>query len=245
MTVSIITICYNNITGLKKTRDSILSQTYKDYEWIVIDGGSSDGTKEFLQDCDEEISYWCSEKDNGVYNAQNKGIALAKGDYAICMNSGDIFHDAEVLQKVFEKKQTSDVLYGNWQRVYLDGRIEVKNSPETISPYFFYYENICHQAMFVRTKLLQESPFDEEYAVVADWAKWRELKNKGCTFCHIPFFVCDYEAGIGISEVLDEKSIKDHNRLKESTPSYVQQDIDGLTKPLKKYISELNEVIEK
>lgn len=245
MTVSIVTICYNNIQGLQKTRISIASQTYRDFEWIVIDGGSVDGTKDFLQEHSDEMSYWCSEKDNGVYNAQNKGISFAKGDYVICMNSGDVFHDSEVLSNVFAKKQMSDVLYGNWHRVYQDGHVEEKKSPEIISPYFFYYDNICHQAMFVRTKLLQDSPFDESYAVIADWAKWRELNNKGCTFCNVPIVVCDYEAGTGLSETMNEKSIKDHNRLKESIPSYVQQDIEGLTKPLKVYISELEELVQK
>ncbi len=245
MTVSIITICYNNIQGLQKTRLSIVSQTYKDFEWIVIDGGSDDGTKEFLQEHSDEMSYWCSEKDNGVYNAQNKGISFAKGDYVICMNSGDVFHDSKVLSNIFAKKQVADVLYGNWHRIYQDGRVEKKNPPEFISPYFFYYDNICHQAMFVRTKLLQDSPFDESYAVIADWAKWRELKNKTCTFCYLPIVVCDYEAGTGLSETMNEKSIADHKKLEKAIPPYIKQDIDGLIKPQQKYILELENLVQR
>ena len=88
MRLSIITINYNNIDGLIRTRDSIISQTFKDYEWIVIDGGSTDGAKDFLQYHNEEISYWCCEKDNGVYNAQNKGIAKAKGEIDSTLKEG-------------------------------------------------------------------------------------------------------------------------------------------------------------
>ena len=79
MKVSIITIAYNNLEGLKTTYESIRRQTFRDYEWLVIDGGSTDGTKRFLEEHDSELAFWCSEPDKGVYNAQNKGTQHAKG----------------------------------------------------------------------------------------------------------------------------------------------------------------------
>ena len=103
MKVSIITISYNNLEGLKKTYDSISRQTFCDYEWIVIDGGSVDGTKAVLKEHEHELSFWCSEPDKGVYNAQNKGTEHANGEYCIYMNSGDSFFADDTLEKIFEK----------------------------------------------------------------------------------------------------------------------------------------------
>ncbi len=91
MKLSIITVNLNNKDGLQKTIDSVISQTFKDFEWIVIDGGSTDGSKELIEKYSDYISYWVSEPDKGIYNAMNKGIKVAKGDYLEFLNSGDIF----------------------------------------------------------------------------------------------------------------------------------------------------------
>ena len=91
MKVSIITISYNNLEGLKDTYRSIRQQTFRDFEWIVVDGGSTDGTRDFLEEHDDELAWWCCEKDKGVYNAQNKGTAHARGEFCIYMNTGDSF----------------------------------------------------------------------------------------------------------------------------------------------------------
>ena len=87
--LSIITINYNNLEGLRSTLNSVFKQTYSDYEYIVIDGGSSDGSEEYLASQGNEITYWISEKDKGIYHAQNKGLSKAKGDYVLFLNSGD------------------------------------------------------------------------------------------------------------------------------------------------------------
>jgi glycosyltransferase involved in cell wall biosynthesis len=112
--VSIITINYNNLEGLKSTRDSIVCQTYSNYEWIVIDGGSNDGAKDYLTEHTSEISYWCSEKDSGVYNAQNKGLMKASGDYLIFMNSGDTFHSPSVLKDITDMQLKEDIITGSF-----------------------------------------------------------------------------------------------------------------------------------
>ena len=119
--ISIITITYNDLVGLKKTWQSIKCQKYKYYEWIVIDGGSTDGSKEFIIEHACEMSYWCSEKDKGVYNAQNKGTQHASGEYVIYMNSGDYFYDKHVLEKVFSAEMTADIIYGDWTQEFADG----------------------------------------------------------------------------------------------------------------------------
>ena len=89
MKLSIITINYNNREGLKKTINSVINQTFRDFEYILIDGGSEDGSKEIILQHEAQFSYWRSEKDHGIYNAMNKGILAAKGDYLLFLNSGD------------------------------------------------------------------------------------------------------------------------------------------------------------
>ena len=114
MKLSIVTISYNNILGLKRTTENIVSQTWNDYEWIVIDGGSTDGTKEYLASLEKQPDYWCSESDKGIYDAQNKGIRISKGEYVCCMNAGDTFCNNDTLQKVFANTPKADVVYGDW-----------------------------------------------------------------------------------------------------------------------------------
>lgn len=110
MKFSIITINYNNAEGLRKTMASLFNQTYADYEFIVIDGGSNDGSVNFIQEREDRISFWCSEPDKGIYNAMNKGVFHARGEYLIFMNSGDIFHNQDALSKVAALQLTSDIV---------------------------------------------------------------------------------------------------------------------------------------
>ena len=212
--VSIITITYNNLDGLKKTRESIISQTYGDYEWIVIDGGSTDGTREFLQEHAEEMSYWCSEKDEGVYNAQNKGTSQASGDYCIYMNAGDTFYDKEVLEKVFSEVHEEDILYGDWAQVFPNGKKKYIEPGNSVDYAFFFVDNICHQAMFIKTSLLKESPYDETYRLYADWAKWTEFAYKGKTFKYIHQRIC-YFMMDGMSAENEENNEKERKRVIE------------------------------
>ena len=121
MKLSIITINFNNCEGLQKTIESVVSQSFKDFEWIVIDGGSTDGSRELLEQYADHITYWVSELDKGVYNAMNKGIKVAKGEYVNFMNSGDVYASASILEDVFSTSHTADVLYGYMMRGSVDG----------------------------------------------------------------------------------------------------------------------------
>src|SRR5215213_3812369 len=96
---SIISINLNNAEGLQKTFDSVFNQTFTDFEYIIIDGGSSDGSEEIIKENADKFSYWVSEKDDGIYDAMNKGIAKATGDYLLFLNSGDHLLDSSILQK--------------------------------------------------------------------------------------------------------------------------------------------------
>ena len=105
MKLSIITVNLNNLEGLKKTYESVVCQTFTDYEWLVIDGGSTDGSREFIEEHQDKFAYWCSEPDKGIYNAMNKGIVRAKGEYLNFMNSGDYFVLRKRWQEFLAKKE--------------------------------------------------------------------------------------------------------------------------------------------
>ena len=112
MKYSIITVNYNNKEGLRRTIESVIHQTFHDYEFIIIDGGSTDGSMDVLKEYDAQINYWVSEPDSGIYNAMNKGIAKAKGEYLNFMNSGDCFYTADVLEKVSLYNSNADFIVG-------------------------------------------------------------------------------------------------------------------------------------
>lgn len=237
MKISIITICLNDLQGLKKTRDSILCQTWKDWEWIVIDGGSSDGTKEFLQDHQEEMSYWCSEKDKGVYDAQNKGAQKATGNYCIFMNANDKFHDEHVLEIMVNSHPTADVVYGNWIQVFEDGKKGERFSPKDMSFFFLIADNICHQAMFVKTALIQKSPYNTSYRIFGDWEKWLSFKLENRTFHYIDYFVCDFALD-GISYYDTEGCNKEYERM-------LTELLGKERMPMAKYIRKQREELER
>lgn len=192
MKLSIITINYNNCDGLVRTIESVKSQTFHDYEWIVIDGGSTDGSLELIRANQEQFAFWCSEADNGIYDAINKGITHAHGQYISCINSGDEYFSCDTLKEVFAIPFSADIVYGDWYQVFPDRRV-FNSMPCPIDFSIFYYHNICHQAMFVRTGVLQEKGFDSSYGVVADYARWMELLFAGATFHRVDTIVCCYD----------------------------------------------------
>ena len=110
---SIITINLNNSTGLEKTIQSVTTQLFSDFEFIIIDGGSTDNSIDVIKKYESEITSWVSEKDNGIYDAQNKGIAKANGTYCLFLNSGDYLFSKDALKKVFDSNLTEDIVYGN------------------------------------------------------------------------------------------------------------------------------------
>lgn len=197
MKYSVITVSYNNLAGLKSTAESVLAQTSRDYEWLVFDGGSEDGSKEFLESLGDRVSYWESLADGGIYDAMNKGIRKANGEYLVFMNAGDRFVDAEVLDKVSKYKSEAGVIYGDWLESDLKGR-HIHAAPKTADIGFFCEDNICHQAMFIKAELMKRSEYEVSVGAYADWAKWIEFSAEGVEFRYVPIVVCEYESG-GIS----------------------------------------------
>ena len=195
MRYSVITINYNNKDGLRHTIESVVNQTYKDYEYIIIDGGSTDGSIETIRNNAEHISYWISEKDRGVYHAMNKGVAQAHGDYCIFMNSGDCFHASDVLNTVADKEE--DIICGK----VLKGSATTPSGhhKDAITLVDLMRGSLPHQAMFIRRELLVSHPYDERYKILSDWKFCIEaIVFDNSSFRNIDTIVANYDTS-GIS----------------------------------------------
>lgn len=212
MKLSIITINFNNRAGLQKTIDSVISQTFKDFEWIIIDGGSTDGSKELIEQYNEYITYWVSEPDKGIYNAMNKGIKVAKGEYLLFLNSGDWLVDTNIVEQAFPFMNDVDFVYGSLQMVNRDGDIRIWDIPiGDVTGEFFLNSTMPHPATFIKKeKLLQYDGYDESYKIVADWKFFMDAILFGnSSLKKIPFVVSVFnEDGISSTQLTQVKSEK-------------------------------------
>lgn len=199
MKISIITINYNNNEGLRKTILSVLEQKPTLFEYIVIDGMSSDGSVETIREYDSCIDYWVSEKDTGIYNAMNKGIARATGDYCIFMNSGDVFYQSDVLESIIPYLDGTAIINGD--TVYASGKYD--KSPDEVTLSYLMLSTIIHQSTFIRTDLLKHNNYDEKYRLVSDWKFWLQeliINNVSYKNIHIPISIFE-EGGVGTTNV--------------------------------------------
>lgn len=198
MLISVITINYNNKDGLRKTIESVIHQNFNSFEFIVIDGGSTDGSFEVIQEYKKYIDYWVSEPDYGIYNAMNKGIVKAQGKYCNFMNSGDCFANNDVLNNVFTNESHADIICGN---TYLTKWIK---SPKEITFDNLFNGVICHQCAFINRRLLLKYKYDEKLKIVAD----RKFFLQSLIFEN-----CSYQA-IDVNIVIyDLNGFSSHNRV--------------------------------
>lgn len=213
MKLSIITINFNHLDGLKRTYESVTIQSFRDFEWIIIDGGSTDGSKEFIEEHQASFAYWCSEPDNGVYNAMNKGIVQAHGEYVNFMNSGDTFFDTTSLREVFGVQRAADVLYG--AMLMPDGTLDHAPVMKPHLQWYDLYDNTFpHQASFIRRSLFDKiGLYDESYQISADWYFFaKALVKYHVSFEFIPVVLARFEGG-GVSTDAD-KAAAENRRFK-------------------------------
>lgn len=172
--ITVITVAYNAKDALEKTMKSVGEQDYGNIEYIVIDGGSTDGTAEMLSSYKGLLTRWVSEPDNGIYDAMNKGVKMATGDYCLFMNAGDTFASATTVGQVVHGGMTADVVYGH----------VVKNNmtKKALSPRNCHKMYYCHQSVFTRTSCLKEYPFDTAHTMSADFKQAKQLFLAGKTF---------------------------------------------------------------
>ena len=231
MKLSIITVNLNNLEGLKKTYDSVVCQTFTDYEWIVIDGGSTDGSREFIEQHQDKIAHWCSEPDKGIYNAMNKGIMRAQGEYLNFMNSGDCFACKETLAGVFKKPHKEDILYGYMPIGHIDGHFFPSNAmKDKVRWYDLYSDTFPHKASFIRRTLFDMVGLSDEGLKVVSDSRWFAMAvlNYGATCKFLPYKIAIFE-GKGLCQTTDFSAEKPLQR-KGIFPDYItEEDITNLT----------------
>ena len=156
MKFSIITINYNNKDGLERTVKSVISQTFQDFEYIIIDGGSTDGSVDVIKKFADRIDYWVSEPDKGVYNAMNKGIQQAHGDYLNFMNSGDCYYDKYRLEKIMKYNLEADFVIGrDFHEDSINGSSFTSIHPLLPNSFYFYISTLPHQSAFIKKEMLK------------------------------------------------------------------------------------------
>lgn len=230
MKYSIITINFNNREGLQRTIESVKNQTFRDYEHIVIDGGSTDGSVDIIKSYHKDISYWISEKDNGIYQAMNKGILIARGDYLNFMNSGDVFFDQDVLACVYNELENVDILVGkdyHYSKEKKEGFASIL--PTRISMITFFMETLPHQSAFIKRKLFDDSLYNENFKICADWAFYiKKIVEEGCNVKLFPAIICQREPG-GMSAIqIDELKKERMSFLRHFLPKGVYQDYETM-----------------
>jgi len=171
MIISVITINFNNAVGLNKTINSVIHQEFKDFEYIIIDGGSNDGSLNIIKENENEIDYWVSEKDKGIYDAINKGINVARSEYLIFLNSGDSFADDKVLSIYSDSIRTypeTHIFYSDIKTVSTKGMGSWRH-PDNLNISYFKKNNLNHQATLIRKTLFTEfGLYPSEYKLAGD-----------------------------------------------------------------------------
>lgn len=220
MKLSIITVNYNDALGLERTIKSVIAQTFHDYEFIIIDGGSNDESIEIIKKYERHINYWISEKDGGIYPGMNKGLQQAKGNYVNFMNSGDSYHDPFVLERIFSFDTNADIITG----AHI-GSPHPNIGKNGVTMYDLYTGAIDHQASFIKREVALRHPYDEKYKIVSDWKFFIEaLIFNDCSFFYIDTIVVDVDM-TGISNT--NKQLNEQERqsvLKELLPERISQD---------------------
>ena len=192
MKLSIVTINYNNRAGVRKTMESVFAQTCKDFEYIVIDGASTDGSAEYIRAHADQLTYWVSEKDTGIYNAMNKGVRAAKGEYLLMLNSGDFLVDDRVIERILPELDGTDIVQGNT----IEGQKRNRGYGKSdISFLDVQRGHFLHQASFCKRDLFEKyGYFDESYCYVSDTIFFiKTLGYGGATFRYVDIDIADFD----------------------------------------------------
>lgn len=195
--ITVITVVLNDAANLEGTIKSVIGQTYENIEYIVIDGDSTDNTIEVIAKFQDQIDYWVSEPDNGLFFAMNHALQIATGKWVNFMNSGDNFFNKSVIETVFSEKHEDGVIFGDVSFNY-DGKHAVYVGAKPLR-YFWKGMQFVHQASFVCTDLMLKYPFDTKYRLIADYNSLYAIYLNGAIFQHVDLAVCSFRAG-GLSD---------------------------------------------
>ena len=207
-TLSVITIVYNNVRDIERTMLSVLNQTYPQIEYIVVDGASTDGTLDIIKRYENRVAKFISEKDNGIYDAMNKGLKLATGNYVIFMNSGDEFYATDTVEKVFATADDADIYYGETEMIndQLQSLGQRRHkAPENFTWRSFNYGmSVSHQAIYIKRPLIE--PYDPKYQLSADIDWIIRAAKKAKKIVKVDGYVAKYLVG-GTSKAKHRQSL--------------------------------------
>lgn len=234
---SIVTVCLNEHEGIRRTCESVVTLEDKSYEWIVIDGGSTDGTLEILDEYSEQITCLISEEDEGIYDAMNKGIAHARGDYLIFMNGGDAFASKQALRLVSEAPKV-DLIYGDLYFEKPGG--ERALYPDQLTRGYLLKNMVPHQATFYRSELFtQFGTFDTSYRIAADYELFVRLLELGkVSHHHIaePLAVFD-RTGISSDRAFRDLRKRENHRIRKQYFTRYRWSLKALRQEIRIYMN--------
>lgn len=194
--LTIITVCYQAKDAVRSTIENILKQTWKQFEYLIIDGASSDGTSTLLEQYIPVFSKagihfrFTSEPDHGIYDAMNKGTSLSHGKWLLFLNAGDLFADEHVLEQIFHTNPSAQILYGDTLCIYQGN---TRRYPAQPLSHLEYEMAFCHQSAFMRRELLLEHPYDLSYKVCADHEFFLSMYLQKKSFEYFPCLISVYE----------------------------------------------------
>lgn len=250
MKLSIITINYNNAEGLRKTLESVAAQTYRDFEHVIVDGASTDSSLQIIKEYvnnnninEKPIAIkWVSEPDNGIYNAMNKGIRMAEGQYCQFLNSGDMLAADNVVEKMLEYLETNtfpDILYGDMQKVMPNGKKlrDKHGNVKDVTLNMFYHGCLNHSPAYIRKSLFESyGMYDENLKICSDWKFYMQSIVLGqASVKYVPLLVTIFDMG-GISET--RKDILEDERkmlLQQMVPQGILKDYERYHFPMSQY----------
>lgn len=243
--ISIITINYNNVEGLRKTVASVLPQIHLLYEYIIIDGGSTDGSAEFLQELKHTSIKWVSEKDNGIYHAMNKGWRKSTSEFCLFLNSGDYLLHDRVIEQVKEviNKSSADIYYGDVASIWRGQNI-INKFNEYPTLYYMYHSYLPHPTSFISKKLLEEfNGYDESYSIVGDKVFFINAVIKSKQFHMLNFPVTFFgEGGISSQGLLLHR--QEEYRLIEMEFPFLQKEYNNFRRLRYYELSRLHRILE-
>lgn len=248
--ISIITINFNNRDGLKRTLASVADQTYSNIEYLVIDGGSKDGSVEEIKKFQNFISYWVSESDRGIYHAMNKGVAKSTGDYLLFLNSGDCLHSSSVIADNLCHLRTKEDLVMGQVKFIPSGRIGWDDISYPLTLMDFYEGGpVPHQACFIKRVLFDKLQYDESLRIVSDWkffmqaivfhkCSYKIVKSLISNFeeggLSADRYLCDKERELVLNDLLPKAILSDYARFSNGN-EYVENRYNSFFISLRRY----------
>jgi glycosyltransferase involved in cell wall biosynthesis len=228
--ISIITINFNNRDGLKKTIESVVTQSCADVEYIVVDGGSTDGSKEVIESFADKISWWVSEKDNGIYDAMNKGIMKSGGHYLLFLNSGDTLCERVTLEKVIPFLGETDIVYGD-MKISENGKISEGYMPRKLTLEHMIRDTLWHPVSFIKKELFSKfGLYETKYKICGDYDFFlKTVIAHKVTTKHINQFISVFDLH-GLSSNLDNAGIIKEEKYRIQRNYLSEQEIENAKK---------------